>query len=97
MLRAIGLTRRQARLVLVSQATVLAVTGLALGIPLGLAAGSAVWRVVADNTPLAYHAPQALWALVLIAPLTLLAANLLAAWPGQRAARLRSAQVLRTE
>jgi len=34
---------------------------------------------------------------VLIAPLTLLAANLLAAWPGQRAARLRSAQVLRTE
>jgi len=48
-LRAIGLTRRQARLVLVSQATVLAVTGLALGIPLGLAAGSAVWRVAAPS------------------------------------------------
>jgi FtsX-like permease family len=96
-LRAMGLTRRQARLILVSQATVLAVTGLAFGIPLGLAAGSAVWRVVAYDAPLAYHAPQALWALVLIAPLTLLAANLLAAWPGQRAARLRSAQILRTE
>jgi hypothetical protein len=34
---------------------------------------------------------------VLIAPLALLAANLLAVWPGQRAARLRSAQVLRAE
>jgi hypothetical protein len=96
-LRAIGLTRRQARLVLISQATVLAITGLALGVPLGLAAGRAVWRAVAYDTPIAYHAPVALWAVVLIVPLTLLAANLLAAWPGQRAARLRSAQILRTE
>ena len=39
----------------------------------------------------------AIGALVLIGPLALLAANLLAAWPGQRAARLRSAQVLRAE
>jgi hypothetical protein len=39
----------------------------------------------------------AIWALVLIGPLALLAANLLAAWPGQRAAPLRSAQVLRAE
>ena len=39
----------------------------------------------------------AIGALVLIGPLALLAANLLAVWPGQRAARLRSAQVLRAE
>ena len=49
------------------------------------------------DTPLAYHPPLAVWALVLIAPLALLAANLLAAWPGERAARLRSAQILRAE
>jgi hypothetical protein len=40
---------------------------------------------------------RALRGLVLIGPLSLLAANLLAAWPGQRAARLRSAQILRAE
>jgi hypothetical protein len=39
----------------------------------------------------------AAWTLLLVGPLTLVAANLLAAWPGQRAARLRSGQVLRTE
>jgi hypothetical protein len=53
--------------------------------------------VVAQSTPLAYHPPLAVWALALIGPLALLAANLLAAWPGQRAARLRSAHVLRAE
>jgi hypothetical protein len=83
--------------VVVTQASVLAVVGLAVGVPLGLALGRLVWRLVALNTPLAYHPPLALWALVLIAPLALLAANLLAAWPGQRAARLRSAQILRAE
>ena len=85
-LRALGMTRRQSRLVVVTQASVLAAIGLAVGVPLGLALGRLVWRLVALNTPLAYHPPLAFWALVLIGPLALLAANLLAAWPGQRAA-----------
>ena len=96
-LRALGMTRRQARLVVVTQATVLVLIGLAFGVPLGLAVGRILWRVVADSTPLAYHPPLALLALVLIAPAGLLVANLLAAWPGQRAAGLPSGQVLRTE
>jgi FtsX-like permease family protein/MacB-like protein len=96
-LRALGMTRRQARFVLVTQASLLALIGLAFGIPLGIALGRITWRLVALSTPLAYHPPLAVWALALIGPLALLAANMLAAWPGQRAARLRSAQVLRTE
>ena len=96
-LRTLGLTGRQTRLVVVTQASVLAVIGLALGIPLGLAVGRAVWQIVANFTPLAYHAPLAVWALVLIAPVTLLAANVLAVWPGHRAARLRPGRVLREE
>jgi len=96
-LRTLGLTGGQSRQVIVTQASVLAVIGLALGIPLGLAVGRAVWRVVADFTPLAYHSPLAVLPLVLIVPVTLLAANLLAAWPGHRAARLRPGRILREE
>jgi ABC-type lipoprotein release transport system permease subunit len=96
-LRTLGLTGPQSRLVVVTQASVLAVIGLALGIPLGLAVGRAVWRLVANFTPLAYHSPLAVLPLVLIAPVTLLAANLLAIWPGRRAARLRPARILRGE
>jgi hypothetical protein len=96
-LRTLGLTGRQTRLVVVTQASVLAVIGLALGIPLGLAVGRALWRVVANFTPLAYYPPLTVWALILIAPVTLLAANLLAVWPASRAARLRPGPILRGE
>jgi hypothetical protein len=96
-LRALGLTGRQSRLVIVTQATVLAVAGIAAGIPLGLVVARVVWRVVANFVPLAYQPPLAPWALILITPATLLTANLLAVWPGWRAARLRAAQVLRTQ
>jgi hypothetical protein len=96
-LRVLGLTRRQSRLVIVTQATLHAVIGLAFGIPLGVALGRTLWRAAADMTPLAYVPPLALLALLLIAPVALVAANLLAAWPARRAARLRTAQILRTE
>ena len=96
-LRALGLTRRQARLTVVVQATVLAVVGLLFGVPLGLALGRTVWRVVAQNTPVFYVPPLAALALLLIAPAALLLVNLLAAWPGHRAARLRIGNVLRAE
>lgn len=92
-LRALGMTRRQAREVVVTQATLLALVGLAFGVPLG----RTVWRVVADYTPIFYAPPSALGALLLAVPVTLLAAILLAAWPGRRAARLRIGELLRAE
>jgi hypothetical protein len=96
-LRVLGLTRPQSWLVVTTQATLLALIGLAFGVPLGLALGRRLWHQVAETTPLAYHPPLAVWALLLIVPAGLLAANLLAVWPGHRAAGLRSGQVLRTE
>jgi FtsX-like permease family protein len=96
-LRALGMTRSQSRLVVVTQATLLATIGLAFGVPLGIALGRILWRTVADFTPLAYVPPVALWALVLAGPAALLVANLLAAWPGRLAARLRIGHVLRAE
>ncbi|GAA4578109.1 hypothetical protein GCM10023194_00100 [Planotetraspora phitsanulokensis] len=96
-LRALGMTRRQARWAVVVQATLLALVGLAVGVPLGVALGRTVWRLVADFMPLDYLVPVAFWALVLVGPVALLLANLLAAWPGRLAARLRIGHVLRTE
>ena len=97
MLRALGLTRRQSRLVIITQASLLAAIGIAFGIPLGIALGRTLWHAAANTTPLAYNTPWALIALLLIAPVALLAANLLAAWPARRAARLHAGQILRTE
>ncbi len=96
-LRAVGMTRWQCRGVVVTQASVLAVVGLVFGVPLGVALGRTVWRVVAEYTPLQYVPPVSLLALLLVGPAALLVANVLAAWPGQRAARLRIAHVLRAE
>ena len=96
-LRALGLTRWQSRLVVGTQATLLAIIGLAFGIPSGLILGRVLWHAAANMTPLAYQPPLAALALLLIVPLALLAANLLAAWPARRAARLRTGQILRTE
>ncbi|MGO9222089.1 MAG: FtsX-like permease family protein [Streptosporangiaceae bacterium] len=96
-LRALGMTPRQARLVITTQASLLAVVGLLFGVPLGIALGRVIWRTVAGFTPLAYHPPLALLALLLVAPVALLAANALAAWPQRRAARLHAGQVLRSE
>jgi len=96
-LRAVGVTRRQTRAIVLIQGTLLAAVGLTFGVPLGFALGRTLWRSVADTTPIEYIPPVAVWALVLIAPVALLAANLLAAWPSQRAASMRVAHVLRTE
>jgi cell division protein FtsX len=96
-LRALGVTRRASRGIVLIQGTVLAIVGLLFGVPLGFAIGQTLWRSVADTTPVEYIPPVAAWALLLIGPVALLAANLLAAWPSQRAASMRVAHVLRTE
>ena len=96
-LRAVGMTQWQSRWVVVTQASLLALIGLVFGVPIGLALGRTVWRVVADYTPLQYVSPISLWALLLVGPAALLIANALAAWPGRRAARLRISHILRTE
>jgi ABC-type antimicrobial peptide transport system permease subunit len=76
---------------------VIAMFGLAFGLPLGLAAGRTGWRVLADATPVLYVAPLAVLALLIAVPGALAVANLLAALPARRAARLRVAQTLRAE
>jgi hypothetical protein len=96
-LRALGMTQRQCRSIVATQATLLAAVGLVVGIPLGLALGRTVWRAVAHSTPIVYSPPLAGLVLALLAPAALVVANLLATLPARRAARLRIAQILRAE
>lgn len=96
-LRALGMTCRQGRGVVITQASLLAAVGLLFGVPLGIALGRVVWRLIAENTPLAYVAPAVAIAVLVVVPATLLVANLLAALPGRWAARLPVNQILRAE
>jgi ABC-type lipoprotein release transport system permease subunit len=96
-LRALGLDRRRTRLILNSQATVIGLVGLVVGVPVGVVLGRVLWRLVTDRVPLANVAPFAVIGVVLIVPITVLVANALALWPGQRVARLHPAEILRDE
>jgi ABC-type lipoprotein release transport system permease subunit len=96
-LRAIGLTRRSSRLAVNAQASVIAVVGLLLGIPLGIVFGRLGWRLVADRVPLQDVAPMPALALVLVVPVALAVLNALAIWPARTVAQLRPAATLREE
>jgi ABC-type antimicrobial peptide transport system permease subunit len=56
-----------------------------------------VWRQIADSFPVVYVPPLALAAVILLIPIALVVANLLAAGPARAATRLQPAEVLRTE
>jgi len=96
-LRALGMTPAQSRWAALTQAMVFTAAGLLAGIPLGVAAGRALWRVTAAVIPLRYQPPDANLLLLLTIPAALACGLVLALVPGQRAARLRAGQVLRGE
>ncbi|WP_214104436.1 FtsX-like permease family protein [Acrocarpospora catenulata] len=96
-LRALGMTPRQVRWIALTQAGALAALGLVFGVPLGLALGRTLWRLVAESTPLVYVPPTPVWALALAVPVGLVAASALAALPARAAARLHLAGTLRAE
>jgi ABC-type lipoprotein release transport system permease subunit len=96
-LRALGMTRGGARSVLTMQGTAVALVGLTVGIPLGVAVGRTGWRLITSRVPLSFVGPIALVSILVLVPAALAIVNLLAVWPGHAAARLRPAEVLRAE
>ncbi len=95
-LRVIGFRGRDLAATLRWQATTLAVAALAIGLPLGVAAGRWAWRAAAGGFgDAAVVTPVP--ALLLIVAATLVMANLVAALPVRSAARTRPAVALRAE
>lgn len=96
-LRALGLTPRQAAACVIWQAAVIGVVALAIGVPLGVVLGRRVWRVLAESLSFEYVGPLAGPVLVVIVLVALATVGVMAVWPARGAARLRTAEVLRTE
>ena len=96
-LKTLGCTRSQVHGMVAWEASALAAAALAAGIPLGVIAGRVAWALLADATGIASQATVNVPIVLLSIPATLLLANVIAAWPGWTAARLRPATVLRAE
>jgi ABC-type antimicrobial peptide transport system permease subunit len=97
LLKVLGFVRRQVGAVFCWQATAVALVGIAVGLPIGIAVGKVLWRAFAANfgvVPVAVVHPLPLAALVAG---VLAAANVLAAFPALLAARSHPGQLLRTE
>ena len=93
----IGFTRRQTRGAIAWQSTLLAVAGIVVGVPIGIAVGRIAWRWLADDFPIVYVPPAALLAVFGVAAIAIVIANVLAAGPAHAATRIRPAEALRVE
>lgn len=96
-LKTLGFLGGQIRAAVAWQATVLIVVSLALGLPLGIAAGRWGWRAFADLVAVLPVPVIPGIALAVLAPGVIVLANLIALVPGRVAARTRPASVLRAE
>jgi ABC-type antimicrobial peptide transport system permease subunit len=97
LLKALGFVGRQVAAVVCWQATAVALTGIVIGAPAGIAAGRVLWRVFATNfgvVPVGVVDPLLIAALVAG---VVAAANVVAAVPALLAARSHPAELLRAE
>jgi len=94
MLRAIGMTRRQARRMVRHESVITALIGAALGLPLGIALAGLVTQALADEG-VAFSLPLA--PLVVFALIAVGAGLLAAALPARRASRLNVLEALQYE
>jgi hypothetical protein len=97
LLMALGMIRRQLAAIVFWQATTVAVAAIAVGIPLGIAAGQAIWRAFASSLGVVPVPVVHAWLIGALAAGALITANALATIPAVTARRSRPAQLLRAE
>ncbi len=97
LLKTLGFTRRQLAVAVAWQASVAAIVGIVLGVPVGIAFGRWLWDLFARAIYAVPSPTVPALEVVLVALGALVVANLVAALPGQMAARTPTAVVLRAE
>ncbi len=97
MYKSLGFTRRQVVVAVTSEATVLGIVALAIGIPLGVIVARWGWRIIAEGLGVAAEASIPIGVVVWSIVGVLVVANLAAAVPGWRAGRIPAAEALRSE
>jgi hypothetical protein len=97
LLKSIGFVRQQLALAIAWQATVAAVVGLVIGIPLGILAGRWLWTLFAQQIAAVPDPTVPALSVVLVAVGSLVFANIVAAVPARSAARTPAALMLREE
>ncbi len=97
LLKSLGFVRRQLALSVSWQTTTVAIIGIVLGIPLGIAAGRATWNAFASNLGVPAQPVVTTWVVASIAVGTLVVANLLAVAPAVVASRAKAASLLKAE
>jgi hypothetical protein len=80
-----------------TQSSVAAVIGIAVGLPLGIVAGEWLWALFTRQINSVPHPTVPVLSVLLVAVGALAFANLVAALPGQSAARTSTATLLRVE
>jgi len=96
-LKVLGMGRTQVLSVVIWQAVAFSLAAVAVGLPLGVAAGRWAWLLFAASAGAPGVLAVPVPALLAFVPATLLVAVLVAAIPGRAAGRLRPAAVLRSE
>ena len=97
LLKALGFTPRQLAAAIAWQATVAAVIGIVVGIPLGIVVGRELWTLFAHNINAVPDPTVPVLSVFLVGVGALVFANLVAALPGRSAARTPTGLVLRAE
>ena len=96
-LKTMGFARRQLTTTVAWQATTLVAIALLIGMPVGVAAGRWAWTLLADQLGLVSEPVTPVPSVALIAPATIVLANLVAVVPGWLAGRIQPAVALRAE
>jgi hypothetical protein len=96
-LKMLGFTRRQVRHAVAWQATTIVAIALLIGLPTGIAGGRWAWRVFAAQLGVLPEPALPLTTIFIAIPGALVLANLIAAVPGQAAARTQPGAILKTE
>jgi ABC-type antimicrobial peptide transport system permease subunit len=97
LLKALGFTQPQLAAAVAWQATIAAITGVVVGIPVGIVAGRELWTLFAHNLDAVPDPTVPAVAVTVVAVGALVFANLVATLPGRSAARTPTALVLRAE